>query len=51
MIGSRRSPGYRNHGQRATISDETINPVILRDKIVQLFDVYEDPGFSRSVHC
>jgi hypothetical protein len=25
---------------------ETINPVILRDKIVQLFDSYDDPGFS-----
>ncbi len=25
---------------------ETINPVILRDKVVQLFDGYEDPGFT-----
>src|SRR5208337_4238883 len=25
---------------------ETINPVILRDKIVQLFDAYGDPGFT-----
>lgn len=25
---------------------ETINPVILRDKIVQLFDACEDPGFT-----
>lgn len=25
---------------------ETINPVILRDKIVQLFDSYDDPSFS-----
>ncbi len=25
---------------------ETINPVILRDKIVQLFDAFEDPGFD-----
>ena len=25
---------------------ETINPVILRDKIVQLFDAYQEPGFT-----
>jgi hypothetical protein len=25
---------------------ETINPVILRDKILQLFNIYEDPGFT-----
>lgn len=25
---------------------ETINPVILRDKIVQLFDAFEEPGFT-----